>query len=161
MHSIKQKSNPTKNNKVYIEDSISLNIYFDINTRNNDNSLDLLDNNFSDNDNKALGRDSNDNNNIILSATPINNNSTTIFVGQTFDNWYKVEEYINTYAISQEFATRLQRTDKIIDFTTKAKIIYHYASSLGNKSTRLQKPKSIAIGCNKVMFDPKHHKLSN
>ncbi|CAG8777765.1 9275_t:CDS:2, partial [Dentiscutata erythropus] len=125
---------------------ISLNTNFDadIDTRNNDNSLDLLDDNFIFNNNEALDRDISDNN-IILSATLINNNSTKIFVGQTFDDWQKVEKCINVYAISKEFVTRLQYTNKIMGLTTRAKIVCCRAGTPSNK----------------IMFDPGYRKLSN
>ncbi|CAG8519083.1 312_t:CDS:2 [Dentiscutata erythropus] len=138
----------------------------DIDTRNDDNSLDLLDNNFIYNDNEALDEDLSDNN-IILPATPINNNSTTIFVGQTFDDWQKVEKYINAYAISKGFATRLQRTNKIIDFTTRAKIICRRANAPVRWAKTKYYVRSVNLEHNHlldtaaVMFDPRHRKLSN
>ncbi|CAG8730236.1 7205_t:CDS:1, partial [Cetraspora pellucida] len=117
------------------------------------------------------------------------NNSATILVGQTFTDWDDVQQHINSYAISQGFATRLRRTERNMGFILKADIICRRAGTASNTSTGLRKTKSIAINCPfkilvrwkkheyhvtqvnlehnhpldsaTVMFDPGHRKLSH
>ncbi|CAG8704971.1 655_t:CDS:2, partial [Scutellospora calospora] len=62
---------------------------------------------------------------------------------------HNVQDYINTYAINQEFATRLCYSERVMNFITRADIICHYASATSNANSAA------------IMFDPSHRRLSH
>ncbi|CAG8557051.1 14018_t:CDS:2, partial [Cetraspora pellucida] len=133
-----------------------LNFSVDIGTSYSGDSSDI-DNNF-DNE-SGEGHDS-----MMLSkkqATSIDNNAT-ILVRQTFVDWHDLKQHIDSYTIKQGFATRLSCTENTLGFITRAEIVCHHAGAPSNKSTGLQKTKSIATECpSAIVFDPGYHKLSN
>ncbi|CAG8746970.1 15314_t:CDS:2, partial [Cetraspora pellucida] len=133
-----------------LEQSLTLNdTVLNVDIKNNhDTTFDSfnINNDFNNNNNKALDSDFNDilgrslsnildkdfNNNYILhEITPVSNNSATLTVDQTFAEWCDVKQYVNAYAIKQGFATRLNHTEKNLSFLTRAeitKVKYHVKS---------------------------------
>ncbi|CAG8681504.1 14537_t:CDS:2, partial [Racocetra fulgida] len=122
-------------------------------------------------------------------ASSTNNNPVKVLVGQTFNDWYDVQQHIIAYAINQDFSTRLHYTERCMDFILRAEIVCCRTGVPPKKSTGLRKTKSIAIDCkfkivirwakNKycireaklehnypldsaaVIFDPDHRRLSS
>ncbi|CAG8816871.1 484_t:CDS:1, partial [Cetraspora pellucida] len=169
-----RSNDPHNNNK--------LNFSIDISTSYSGDSSDIdnnIDNESSEGHNSMISK---------KQATSIDNNAT-ILVGQTFVDWYNLKQHIDSYVIKQGFATRLSHTENTLGFITRAKIVCRCAGAPSNKSTGLQKTKSIAIECpckivicwsknayyvksvnlqhihyldtDAIVFDPSHRKLSN
>ncbi|KAF0531626.1 protein far1-related sequence 5-like [Gigaspora margarita] len=108
----------------------------DIDISDDENSLDVL------NDNYELPND-----NITSQGQITSNNPITIMVGKTFTDWNGVQEYINAYAISKGFATILRRTERNMNIIIRADIVCRRAGAASNASTGLRMTKSIATNC--------------
>ncbi|CAG8832325.1 2756_t:CDS:2, partial [Gigaspora margarita] len=108
----------------------------DTDISDDENSLDIL------NDSCELPNDS-----ITSQGQITSNNPITIMVGKTFTDWNSVQEYINAYAISKGFATRLRRTERNMNIIIRADIVCRRAGVASNTSTGLRMTKSIATNC--------------
>ncbi|KAF0541893.1 hypothetical protein F8M41_005042 [Gigaspora margarita] len=108
----------------------------DIDISDYENSLNVL------NDNYELPID-----NITSQGQITSNNPITIMVRKTFTDWNGVQEYINAYAISKGFATRLRHTERNMNIIIRADIVYCHAGTASNASTGLRMTKSIATNC--------------
>ncbi|CAG8808953.1 12202_t:CDS:2, partial [Cetraspora pellucida] len=70
-----------------------------------------------------------------------------------------VIQYINTYAIEQGFAMRLDYMEKSLDVTIRAEIVYHHAAKYHMKYINLEHNHLIDTAI--AVFDPGYCKLSN
>ncbi|CAG8702342.1 11556_t:CDS:2, partial [Cetraspora pellucida] len=98
-------------------------------------------------------------------AFSLNNNLVpSIEVEKTFTSWYDVEQYVKAYAISQDFATRLDCSKKSLGIIIRADIVCHHAvvhwinNEYHVRSANLEHnyPMDTAV----TSFDPEYRKLS-
>ncbi|CAG8836490.1 11872_t:CDS:2, partial [Gigaspora margarita] len=136
------------------EQSFNLNNVDDINinTSNNENSLDIF------NDSVTLSE---------RQSPSVSNNQITIQVGQTFTDWNDVQQHINTYAINKGFATRLRRTERSMGFIIRADIVCRRAGTPIRWAKKEYCIRNVDLEHNHVldsaavMFDPGHRRLSH
>ncbi|CAG8757219.1 9952_t:CDS:2 [Cetraspora pellucida] len=85
------------------------------------------------------------------------------YYANTFATWNDVIQHINAYAIEQEFAMRLNCTEKSLDVTIRAKIVCHHAVITNTeyyvKYINLEHNHLIDTAV--AVFDSSYHKLSN
>ncbi|CAG8843157.1 14423_t:CDS:2, partial [Racocetra persica] len=99
-------------------------------------------------------------------AFSLNNNLVlSIEIGKTFTSWCDVEQYVKAYAISQSFATRLDRSEKSLGIIIRADIVCRHAivrwinNEYHIRSTNLEHNHLMDTAV--TSFDPGHCKLSH